>query len=132
MAVDGGPPRAISPERFSIRGVRAASSGGKRIAAVTGQGLSLISVDGGGEPQAISNTEPGDVPIGWSDDGRTLLVGHRGEMECPVFRLDLHNGTRTAWKTFSPSSIAGLCQQIAPESQATSSTTDLFMVENLR
>ena len=108
MTVNGGPPRAVSPEGFSIRGVRAVSPDGKRIAAVSGKGLSLVSVDGSGEPQAVPVTEPGDVPIGWSADARALLVGHQGEMGCPVSRVDLQNGTRTAWKTFSPSSIAGL------------------------
>jgi hypothetical protein len=108
MTVNGGPPRAVSPEGFSIRGVRAVSPDGKRIAAVSGKGLSLVSVDGNGEPQAVPVTEPGDVPIGWSADARALLVGHQGEMGCPVSRVDLQNGTRTAWKTFSPSSIAGL------------------------
>lgn len=134
-------PRAVSPEGFSIRGVRAVSPDGKRIAAVTGQGLSLISADGAGEPQAIPGTQPGDVPIGWSDGARTLLVGHQGEMECPVFRLDLQNRTRTAWKTFSPSSIAGLvsanCPGISADEQHyvfgyTWILSDLFMVENLK
>ena len=141
MSVDGGQPRAVSPEGFSIRGVRSASPDGKRVAAITGQGLSLVSLDGGGEPQPLHGTEVGDVPLGWSDDGGTLLVGHRGEMACPVSRLDLQNGTRTPWKTFSPSNVAGLvsanCPGFSFDEQHyvfgyTWILSDLFMVDNLK
>jgi len=141
MSVDGGRPRSVSPEGFSIRGVRSVSPDGKRVAAITGQGLSLVSVDGGGEPQPLPGTEAGDVPLGWSDDGRTLLVGHRGEMSCPVSRLDLQNGTRTPWKTFSPSNVAGLVSANCPGFSAdeqhyvfgyTWILSDLFMVDNLK
>jgi Tol biopolymer transport system component len=141
MSVDGGQPRAVSPEGFSIRGVRSASPDGKRVAAITGQGLSLVSLDGVGEPQPLRGTEAGDVPLGWSDDGRTLLVGHRGEMACPVSRLDLQNGTRTPWKTFSPSNVAGLvsanCPGFSFDEQHyvfgyTWILSDLFMVDNLK
>ena len=81
------------------------------------------------------------MPLGWSDDGRTLLVGHRGEMACPVSRLDLQDGTRTPWKTFSPSSVAGLVSANCPgfsndEQQYVFGYTwilsDLFMVDNLK
>jgi eukaryotic-like serine/threonine-protein kinase len=141
MSVDGGQLRPVSPEGFSLRGVRSVSPDGKRVAAISGQGLSLVSVDGGGEPQSLRGTEAGDVPLGWSDDARTLLVGHRGEMECPVSRLDLQSGTRTPWKSFSPSNVAGLVTANCPGFSAdeqhyvfgyTWILSDLFMVDNLK
>jgi Tol biopolymer transport system component len=141
MSLDAGQPRPISPEGFSLRGVRSASPDGKRVAAITSEGLSLVSIEGGGEPQPLQGTEPGDVPLGWSDDGRTLLVGHRGETTCPVSRLDLQTGAKTPWKNFSPSNIAGLVQANCPGFSAdqqhyvfgyTWILSDLFMVENLK
>ncbi len=140
MSLDGGPPRPISPEGFSLRGVRALSHDGKRVAAISNEGLSLISIDGG-EPQPLRGTQPGDVPLDWSSDGRTLLIGHRGETSCPVSRLDLQTGNITPWKTFSPSTVAGLVQSNCPgfsdDEQHyvfgyTWILSDLFLVENLK
>ena len=140
MSLDGGAPRPISPEGFSLRSVRTLSHDGKRVAANTSEGLSLISIDGG-EPQPLRGTQPGDVPLGWSSDGRTLLVGHRGETSCPVSRLDLQTGNLTLWKNFSPSTVAGLVQSNCPgfsdDEQHyvfgyTWILSDLFMVENLK
>lgn len=140
ISVDGGQPRPISPEGFSLRGVRALSPDGKRLAAITGQGLSLVSIDGG-EPQPVKGTQPGDVSLGWSKDGSSFLVGHRGETACPVSRLDLQSGTIMPWKTFSPSGVAGLvsanCPGFSDDQQHyvfgyTWILSDLFMVENLK
>jgi hypothetical protein len=140
MSLDGGQPRPITPEGFSMRGVRSLSPDGKRLVATTGQGLSLVSIDGG-EPQPIRGTQPGDIPLGWSKDERSLLIGHRGETACPVSHLDLQTGANTPWKTFSPSNIAGLVAANCPgfsEDQEhyvfgyTWILSDLFLVENLK
>ncbi len=140
MSIENGPPRAISPEGLNFRGPRAVSPDGKRVAAIAGDGLAIVSIDGG-EPQRVQGTQPGDTPLGWSNDGRTLLVGHRGETECPVSRLDLQTGARTPWKSFSPSNVAGLVQSNCPgfsDDQQhyvfgyTWILSDLFMVENLK
>jgi Tol biopolymer transport system component len=140
MSLDGGPPRPISPEGFSLRAARAVAPDGKRVAAVTGEGLSLVSTDGG-DPQPVRGTQAGDVSLGWSSDGRTLLVGHRGETECPVSRLDLQSGSKTPWKSFSPAGVAGLvsasCPGFSDDEQHyvfgyTWILSDLFMVENLK
>jgi eukaryotic-like serine/threonine-protein kinase len=140
MSLNGGQPRAVSPEGFTLRGVRALSPDGKRLAATTAGGLSLIPIDGG-EAQPVRGSEPGDLPLGWSNDGRSLLIGRRGETGCPVSRLDLQTGTNTPWKTFSPSDAAGLvgggCPGFSADEQHyvfgyTRILSDLFMVENLK
>ncbi len=139
-SLDGGQPRPISPEGFSLRGVRALAPDGKRLAAISGQGLALLAIDGG-EPQPIQGTQPGDIPLGWSNDERALLIGHRGETSCPVSRLDLQSGISTPWKSFSPSTVAGLvtanCPGFSDDEQHyvfgyTWILSDLFLVENLK
>jgi len=141
MSLDRAAARQISPEGFRMRGIRGVSPDGKRLAAVTAQGLSLVSTDGAGEPQPVTGTESGDWPLGWSDGGRTLLVGHRVETGCPVSRVDLKSGTRTLWKSFSPSNVAGLvssnCPGFSDDEQHyvfgyTWILSDLFLVENLK
>ncbi len=87
MNLDGAQPRAITPEGFSLES-QSLSPEGKRIAAVTGDGIALVSVDGG-EPQLVRGSQPGDLPLRWAKDGQVLFVGRRGETACPVSRLDL-------------------------------------------
>jgi hypothetical protein len=140
MSLDGGQPRAVSPEGFTLRGAKALSPDGKRVAAVTNDGIAIISIDGG-QPQPVKGSTPGDLALSWPADGHSLLVGRRGETGCQVFRLDLQSGARSPWKTFSPSDTAGLTGSRCPIFSAdeqhyvfgyTRMLSDLFMVENLR
>ena len=77
----------------------------------------------------------------WTKDGSALLVGRRGETSCPVFRLDLATGARTAWKTVGPADVAGVvgvaCPRIADDEEHyifgyTRNLSDLFLVEHLK
>ncbi|HZD45061.1 MAG TPA: hypothetical protein VE109_03195, partial [Acidobacteriaceae bacterium] len=136
---DGGPPRAITPEGFALRG-RAMSPDGKLIAAVSGDGISLLPPDGG-EPQPVPGSQPSDLALRWESNNQTLLVGTRGETSCPVSRLDLHTGVRTPWKVFTASDTAGVvgssCPLISADEQHyvfgyTRNLSDLFLVEHLK
>ncbi len=139
MNLDGGQPRAITPEGFRLRG-RSLSPDGKRIAVVGGDGIALVSIDGG-NPQLVRGSQPGDLPLRWTKDGQALFVGSRGDTSCPVSRLDVQTGVRTPWKTFSPSDLAGITGASCPfmsadeEHYATGYTrilSDLFLVEHLK
>jgi Tol biopolymer transport system component len=137
--LEGGQPRALSPEGFAMR-QHALSPDGKRIAARTSDGITLLPLDGG-EPQLVRGSQPGDLALRWAKDGQTLLVGTRGETSCPVSRLDLKTGVRTPWKAFSPIDIAGVvaasCPLISADEQHyvfgyTRNLSDLFLVEHLK
>jgi Tol biopolymer transport system component len=141
LSLDGGQPRPISPEGYSLGPLaHVVSPDGTRIAAVTSDGITLLSVNGG-EPQPIHGTEPGEAPLRWAQGGSALLVGLRGETSCPVFRLDLQTGARTPWKTVRPADLAGVigvgCPHIAADEQHyvfgyTRNLSDLFLVEHLK
>jgi eukaryotic-like serine/threonine-protein kinase len=141
MDLNGGQPRAISPEGFSLRSrSHSLSPDGRRIAALTNEGVSLVPIDGG-DPQLIHGSLPSDMPLRWAKDGQTLLVGTRGETSCPVSRLDLQTGVKTLWKSFSPSDVAGVvgasCPLISADEQHyvfgyTRNLSDLFLVEHLK
>ena len=139
MNLDGGQPRAISPEGFSLR-AHSLSPDGQRIAAITSDGIALVSVDGN-EPQLLRGSQPGDLPVRWAKDGQVLFVGRRGETACPVSRLDVRTGSRTPWKTFSSSDLAGVvgtaCPLIAADEEHyvfgySRNLSDLFLVEHLK
>jgi eukaryotic-like serine/threonine-protein kinase len=140
MSLEAGQPRAITPEGFSLGRPQSLSPDGKRVAAVTGDGIAFVSVDGG-EPQLVSASQPGDVPLLWAKDGQVLFVGRRGDTACTVSRLNIQTGASTPWKSFSPADVAGVtgasCPLIANDEQHyvfgyTRNLSDLFLVEHLK
>ena len=137
MGLEGEQPRPISPEGFHLGPV---APDGKHLAAVTSEGIALISVDSG-EPQPVRGSQPGEIPLRWTKDGRVLFIGRRGETACQVFRLDVGTGTRTPWKTFNPPDLAGVtgvsCPRLAADEEHyvygyIRNLSDLFLVDHLR
>jgi eukaryotic-like serine/threonine-protein kinase len=138
--LQGGQPRPISPEGYGIARAHCVSPDGKTVAAVTDEGIEVVSLEGG-EPRALRGVQPGDFPLRWSKDGKSLFVGHRGETSCPVSRLDVQAGASTLWKTFSPVDVAGVvgvaCPVIAADEEHYvygygRNLSDLFLVEHLK
>jgi len=140
VGVDSGPVRALTPEGFGGGRGQPISPDGQRVAVLGGTGIFLVSVDGG-QPQAVPGSQPGDLALRWTKDGRALFVGKRGETECPVVKLDLQTGTRTPWKSFSPPDVAGVtgvsCPLLAADEEHyvfnyTRNLSDLFLVEHIQ
>jgi Tol biopolymer transport system component len=139
MNLDGGPPRPITSEGFFLA-ARALSPDGKHVAVGSSEGIALTTLDGG-EPQLVPGTQPRDLPMRWTNDGQALFIGTRADTSCSVLRLNVQTGTRTPWKTFSPSDLAGVvsaeCPLIATDEQHyafgySRVSSDLFLVENLK
>jgi hypothetical protein len=118
----------------------AISPDGKLVATVHGDGIALVSVDGG-DPKHVPGSQAGDVPLRWAKKENALFVGMLGETSCPVSLLDVQTGNRAAWKTFSPSDIAGVvgvaCPRLAADEQHyvfgyVRDLSDLFFVDHLK
>ncbi len=141
VGVDGGQPRPITPEGFSLGPYpHTISPDGKRIAVVSSEGIFLVSLDGG-EPQRVPGSLPNDSPIRWTKSGNALFVGQRGETFCSVSKLDLHTGAKTPWKTVHPADAAGVtgvsCPRITADEEHyvfgyVRNLSDLFLVEHLK
>ena len=141
MNLEGGQPRPITPEGFGLGPEPGSlSPDGKRVASVTSAGIALFAVDGG-EPQLLRGSQQGETPLRWASDGQALLVGRRGDTTCQVSRLDLQTGTRTTWKMFSPSDVAGVVSVACPLISADEkhyvfgyrrNLSDLFLVDHLK
>ncbi len=140
MNVDGGQPKALTPEGFNLPRGRAISPDGKRLMVVSADGVALVAADGG-EPQLLRGSQPGELAIRWANDGQTVYVGTRGDTSCLVSRLDIQTGARTPAKTYGPTDVAGVVAASCPNFAAdevhyvlgyTRSLSDLFLVEHLK
>src|SRR5713226_6451118 len=95
----------------------------------------------GGEPRTINGLNPGEQPITFSSDGRSLYIYQPGELPARVDRLDLQTGQRTLWKQLMPSDPAGV-ETIGPILMTSDAKTcvfgyhrmlaDLYLVEGLK
>jgi serine/threonine protein kinase/Tol biopolymer transport system component len=95
----------------------------------------------GGEPRPIPGLNPGEQPITFSSDSRSLYVYQPGELPALVNRLDLQTGQRTLWKRLMPSDPAGV-ETIGPILMTPDAKTcvfgyhrmlaDLYLVEGLK
>ena len=107
QALDGRPPRPVTPEGVGITW-HPVSPDGRIVAAVgPGDGVFLYPL-GGGDPQPVPGIVEGDRPVRWSADGRALFLFRDAEVPAPLFRLDLASGRREPWKEFMPSDPAGV------------------------
>jgi Tol biopolymer transport system component len=133
-------PQAVSPIGYRAT-TRAVSPDGK-LASVTGPDKkSYLYPLSGGEPQPIPGIEDGEIPTGWSADGRAVYVYKRGLYPARIFLLDIHTGKRELWKELTPPDPAGI-SNVAPPSIAADGKTyaysynrilsDLFLAEGIK
>jgi Tol biopolymer transport system component/predicted Ser/Thr protein kinase len=107
QSVDSDKPTPIAPE-----GIRAAqwviSPDGKQVAAAQTDRKGYLFPVGGGDPETIAGFPEGYIPVGWSSDGKTLLIYNPGDLPAKVERLTLSTGQRQPWKTLMPADAAGV------------------------
>jgi hypothetical protein len=107
QALDGGLPRPFGEDGLRISVV---SPDGKWVAGTTPDGRALLFSTGGNgsDPKPISGVEPGEFPVQWGADGRTLYVrGGPEENPLALYRVDLQTGQRVLWKELRPAEEAG-------------------------
>jgi serine/threonine protein kinase/Tol biopolymer transport system component len=140
QSVAGGNPTPFSPE-----GIQATqwvlSPDGKMVAAVQSDGKGYLFAIDGGDPRAIVGFRNRDVPVGWTNDGRSLFVYSSGELPAEVDTLDLAAGQRKLWKTLMPSDAAGITDMgpilITPDGkyyvyEYGRTLSDLYLVEGVQ
>jgi hypothetical protein len=101
----GGRPRPVTDE--DTWGI-AISPDGAFVAAVSVNGPVTLWPAAGGASRTLPGTEPGDRPVSWAADGRSLWVFRRGEVPTRVFAVDVQTGRRALWKTLMPPDAAGV------------------------
>jgi Tol biopolymer transport system component len=110
--LDSGKSRPVTPE--GVNGNSFAISPDSQFAAAIGPDQrGYLYPLGSGEARVISGLNPGEQPITFSTDGRSLYIYQPGELPAQVYRLDLQSGRRTLWKQLMPTDPAGV-ENIGP------------------
>ena len=140
QGLDEKAPRALTPEGVSLNYRSCISPDGKRVAAQDPEGKITIYPIGEGTPVVVPSVQAGDVPVQWTPDGKSLLVGRR-EVPSTIFTIDLATGQRKLLKSFSPADPTGLFSNAPPGfSRDLKSyvytyqriTSDLYVVDGLK
>jgi Tol biopolymer transport system component len=138
--IDGGAPRALSPEgyRSDRRGV---SPDGTRAWAFGPDRRAYVYPLAGGEPTPIAGIEPDDTPCEWGADGHSLYVYKRRELPAKVYLLDVATGKKTLWRELAPADAAGVGYlsppSITPDGRGyvynyTRVLSELYLVEGVK
>ena len=105
----GGGPRAISPEGFQLQPLGpSVSADGRRALAIAADFSPVLYPLDGGEPKAVPGLAPGDLPIGWTEDGTGVFFYKVDELAATVFRADLATGRTQTVRELSASPPRGM------------------------
>jgi hypothetical protein len=140
--VAGGPPRAISPEGYSLPPLGSSvAPDGRRAIALGPDGTPLLYPLEGGDAVPIAVLEAGDVPIAWTGDGQGLFFYDAEADTARLQRLDLASGRLHLVRELVPVRPSGMVghfrilvsadgrAQVYSHSRARG---DLFLIEGLR
>jgi Tol biopolymer transport system component len=142
VPIEGGTPKPISPEGFSIKGFgNSISPDGRFVAAIDAQKRAWILPTDGGEGKLIAGMEPGEVPLQFSSDGRSLYLLRGGEVPGKIWRLDLATAKRDFVLELTPADPAGVTSLeavlITPDGRSYAysyhnNLSDLYLVDGLK
>ena len=138
--LSGGNPKPISPEGVDALAF-AVSPDGQFVVGIGPDQKGYLFSTSGGDPRVVKGLDPGDIPINFSQDGRTIYLYRTGEVPAKVYRLDLASGKKTVWKQIAPLDPTGV-STIGPILMTPDGTTyvygfhrtlgDLYLVEGLK
>jgi Tol biopolymer transport system component len=138
--LDGGKPRAFSPEGYrSVR--RGVSPNGQWVLATGPDGRTYRYPVAGGEPIPVPGVAAQDRVSGWTADGKSVFVFRRGVLPARIYRMDIETGQKSLWKEIMPLETAGLGDMggmiVTPDERSyvygTNWTlSDLYLVEGVK
>jgi serine/threonine protein kinase len=109
QSVNGGPPRAITPESVSFNNSDPVpiSPDGKSVAVAGLDGKIVLYPLDNGTPSTVPKLADGFAPLRWCP-GDSLMVYHGGDMPAKILRANVETGERTLWKEWAPVYRTGL------------------------
>jgi hypothetical protein len=103
--VTGGKPVALMPEIF-LRNPEISPDGKWIAGAAPDTHLVIRSVETG-EQREIPTTQP-LFPVGWSSDGRTLMLREFGRVPAKLYRVDVASERVKPWTEIGPRNLTGV------------------------
>jgi eukaryotic-like serine/threonine-protein kinase len=110
--ISGGKPRPITPEGVGIRFNVISPDGKSVVATGTDRRIALYPTEPG-EPRVVPGTEPDDIPLRWTADGRSIYVYRPSAPPLRIEKVDVNTGGRTLWKEIRPPDPSGV-EQVGP------------------
>ena len=138
QGVDDAMPKPVSPEGYRMFVL---SPDGRAVAAVGPDQRYYLYPVAGGEPTPIPGLVKGDIPGGWTADGRFMFVRVRGEVPQRLMKLEVATGRKELWKELMPPDPAGIelisPVWVTPDEKHyvysfTRSLADLYVLDGLR
>ncbi len=107
--LEGGKARLAAPMdiRVSFTGMTASPDGKSATAVLSDGSVAMISLESG-QSRPIPGLAAGELPVQWSEDGRSLYVCRPLGLPAKIYRLDPATGERSLWKEIAPSDPAGV------------------------
>ncbi|MFY9552784.1 MAG: WD40 repeat domain-containing serine/threonine protein kinase [Thermoanaerobaculia bacterium] len=106
-SLEGGEPRALSPDGLSAGSVAVSPEGRLFAAQGPDSKIAIYAMDGG-PPKPVLGAGAGEIPILWSADGRSIYAVKTREAPALVFKINVATGARELWKTVAPADRSGL------------------------
>jgi len=143
QGIDASKGRPITPEGITVAlpGF-AVSADGKWVAAIQSDRKgALFPIEAGPAVRPVAGVEPGEFPLRFSPDGKSLYLWKRGEVPARLTRLEIESGKREPWKSLLPADPAGVERisnvVVTPDGKGyaycyTRLLSDLFVVEGLK
>lgn len=141
QSVNGGNPTPISPEGAHATAFYPSRDGREVLGLGPDQRAYLYPIGGNEKPMLVSGLQPGEQPINFTADGRSIYVYRPGEIPAKVSILEIATGKRIPWKQLMPSDPAGVETigpvLITPDGKACvygyhRTLSDLYLVEGLK
>ncbi len=140
--LENGKARLATPGdiRISFTGITVSPDGKSATAISSDETVSILSLESG-QSRPIHGLAAGELPVQWSEDGRSLYVCRPQGLPAKIFRLDLVTAERSLWKEIAPSDPAGVfgIEPIRLTRDGNSYVysyrrllTDLYLVEGLK
>jgi serine/threonine protein kinase/dipeptidyl aminopeptidase/acylaminoacyl peptidase len=105
QALDGGAPRAVTPENVS--GTQVTPDGRHILGRTSDRKFNLYPI-AGGAPVPVPALKSGDTPTHFTADGKSLFVATFGKIPAMLYKVDLATGRRTLWREAMPADPSGL------------------------
>ena len=138
QSIEAGKPRAFTADGVGFCSV---SPKGEILAVTEDHRVLLYASESNNKPYKEFDIAPGELPSGWTSDGKFLYISQTRQRPMTISRIELASGRRRLWKQLPPppdnSAMKSEAVVISPDGQNYAYTyshhlSDLYLVNGLK